>query len=175
MQIHGPMISPPPSTFSTVALLDTGAPAIRFPFAAKDIVESLWESMSVRFNVTEELADIPVIYCSENVDISLTFTFGAAAADLSTRTTSITVPFHQLVIPLHRELNGQPLCGVQLSYISDPRLQWTELGIPFLNSAYVHYNIDEHTISLANPSYNSKKPDLVAIGKGRVPNLIGTG
>ncbi|KAM0722909.1 hypothetical protein Q7P37_001107 [Cladosporium fusiforme] len=141
------------------------------------------QSMSVRRNTTEDLAKVPVIYCSQaNANISLTFTLGAASG-LSEQSIFITVPFRELVTPIYRgynmskpqKLDGQDACVVNLRHSSDPEFNDTILGVPFLHSAYVHYNIDEHTISIAKPAYNSKKPDVVAIGKGPVPNFVGTG
>lgn len=72
-------------------------------------------------------------------------------------------------------LNGQALCWLGLDYNSDPKHDTSILGLSFLHNAYVHYNIDEHIISIAKPAYNSKKADIVAIGKGPVPNFTGTG
>jgi len=49
------------------------------------------------------------------------------------------------------------------------------LGDPFFRSAYTYNNLDQNTISIAKPAYNSTTEHVVPIGKGPVPKLFGTG
>lgn len=73
------------------------------------------------------------------------------------------------------QLDGQPICRLNLRYSKSYMSSTAMLGMPFLNSAYTYYNLDQHTISIAKPSFLMRKSDVVAIGQGRVPNLTGTG
>ena len=74
----------------------------------------------------------------------------------------------------HRVVLGDPLlrsraCTMVLMTLSPPEHQLTAATV------YVHYNLDQKTISMAEASYDTGASNIVAIGAGPVPSLTGTG
>ena len=47
-------------------------------------------------------------------------------------------------------------------------------GDPFLRSAYAFFDLDAHTISLAQASYDSKSSSITPVGPGQAPSPTGT-
>lgn len=173
------------------AIIDTGVSGIKFPYYAEHIVEAILDTMAVLRKTSAKLGRGPVAFCNDaNANFSVTFTLSDSSG-LTGRTTSITVPFSELLIPLFELQNykagrknsrvvmqdGKALCRVKLYAQNATRSADLRfgLGLPFFQSAYVHHNLDQNTISFAKPAYNNKPADMVAVGPGPVPNLIGTG
>lgn len=130
-------------------------------------------------------------FCEDDgyANYNFTLTVGEANKDPWTRhniaNITIEIPFHELLQPFYPNPyneservtdDSRPLCGLAVSSSEDDDIT---LGIPFLRSAYTYYNQDEHTVSIAKPAHNTAKhpirENVVAIGKGPVPKLKGTG
>lgn len=162
------------------ALLDSGSKGLLLP---SDWVSTIFNDMHI-LEETYATSGIPIVPCdSIDPDYSLEFTL----ADESANSTRISVLSHDLLIPMrlglhngtkHINVNGTYMCEVAVSdsgFTSDSKKGHTILGDVFLHSAYTYYNLDQHTISIAEAVFNSTAEDVVAIGNGLVPKLFGTG
>jgi hypothetical protein len=129
-----------------------------------------------------------VIACDDmDVDVSLEFIFGDEAGSSA----HVDVALRELVIPLGllctdtaQALEKFGIPGANASNICVVNVKRSStfhqdgiiiLGDPFFRSAYPYNNLEQNTISLAKPTYNSKAERIVPIGKGPVPKLYGTG
>lgn len=160
------------------AHLDSGSNVITIPHNCTEI---LMPRLPIEWNLTMKygnLAGLPLTFCdTATADIFFTFTL----EDDSGISTDIHMPVHELVTPLRNGSydrfepiyeGGRPVCVVTLSSgFPGGKLI---LGDPFLRSAYTFFNIEQHTISIAQAASNPKSEHIVAIGKGPVPKLTGT-
>lgn len=164
-----------PQSPNNTAAIDSGSNTISVP---KKWVNNLLSLMPVDQALIEKFphGEIPIMFCDDaDVDIVLTFTL----QDESGNKAAIDVPFQELVTPVHVGAHdklepvheaGRPICGLALHGRDEIIL----LGDPFLRSAYTFFNLEQHTISIAQAANNPKSEHIVAIGKGPVPKLVGT-
>lgn len=171
------------------AYLDTGSKGFVLP---DDWVSSIFNDLRQLSaggkTKTPSYAREMVIACDDkDAGISLTFTF----ADQSGNSAEVDVPLRELVVPLGllytdtmlalRKFgipgaNASDICVVDINKSSTFREDGLIiLGDPFFRSAYTYNNLDQNTISIAKPAYNSKTERIVPVGKGPVPKLRGTG
>lgn len=129
-----------------------------------------------------------LISCDDiDADVSLDFTF----ADESARSVQVDIPLREMVVPLDAVYpnttaaleeygipgaNASDICVVNI-WPSTSRHDFnTLLGDPFFRSAYTYNHLDQNTIPIARPAYNSKaKEHIIPIGRGPLPKLHGTG
>lgn len=164
-------------------LLDSGSEGLLLP---SDWALRIYDEVQIPRRVTDELRPlgIPIIPCdSISADHSLEF----ALADDAGSSIHVSMPTRDLVVPArdgHHNgthpwyVNGTEMCAFLLAgsgFKSDSNERDTILGGVFLHHTYTYYNLDQHTISIAEAVFNSTTENVVAIGKGPVPKLTGTG
>ncbi|KXS99986.1 hypothetical protein AC578_803 [Pseudocercospora eumusae] len=159
-------------------LLDTGSnylqvPSTVFQQFVRQIPESAFASS----------LDGTAVYCDQ-AKTSLGLVLGFK--DAQNRSANIEVPFREMLTPIFNNgdvynsswstvpltQNGRALCDLSLAPSFSPMLI---LGDPLLRSAYTFYNLNEHTISIAQPSFFTDKENIVTVGKGPTPHLSGLG
>jgi hypothetical protein len=127
--------------------LDTG---ISLTYLPDDITTTLYEKLGAQYNTNDGYA---VINCSQaDNDITLDFTLSWPVVNVTMR---------ELVIPAAAE-HGQPVCmfGVAPSSAND---NMSTLGITFLRSAYVVYNLANNELSIAQTKFNTTSSNVVEI------------
>ncbi|KXT11915.1 hypothetical protein AC579_8582 [Pseudocercospora musae] len=159
-------------------VLDTGSNYLQVPNSvfhqfARQIPDSAFASA---LNGTS-------VYCDqEDTNLGLVLGF----KDAQNKSANIEVPFREMLTPIFDNgdvyngswstipltQNGRALCYLSLAPSFRPMLI---LGDPLLRSAYTFYNLDEHTISIAQPSFFTDKENIVTVGKGPTPHLTGLG
>ena len=91
------------------------------------------------------------------------------------------MPFINFVVPVYdgdynsttpRLFNGEEACGVA---IQGDAKEYSNLGDPFLRSVYAFHDLDAHTLSLAQASYDTTGSSITAVGPGTPPPFTGTG
>lgn len=103
----------------------------------------------------------------------------------------IDVPLRELAVPLvsvtnnstqisevagRLGVNASNACVIKVSKSSEVDSDdLILLGDAFFRSAYTYNNLDQNTISIAKPVFNSTAENIIPIGKGPVPKLFGTG
>jgi len=166
--------------------VDTGSKGI---VVAADWVPSIfnsWQQISAT-RKTSSYATKMLISCDDiDADVSLDFTF----ADETARSVQVDIPLREMVAPLDDvypnttaalevygipEANASNICVVNIRPSTARHDLETLLGDPFFRSAYTYNHLDQNTISIAKPAYNSKAEHIVPIGRGPVPKLYGTG
>lgn len=137
-----------------------------------------------RMNYTAEMA----IPCDDfDTAVSLDFTL----ADETERSMHVGIPLRELVVPLvflytntTQALENFGIPGANASNVCVVNIKRSSafrqddlfiLGDSFFRSAYTYSNLDQNTISIARPAYNSKSERVVPIGKGAIPELFETG
>ncbi|KAF7192430.1 putative aspartic-type endopeptidase OPSB, partial [Pseudocercospora fuligena] len=159
-------------------LLDTGSNHLLVPSSVfQQFVQQIPDSaFASALNGTS-------IYCDQ-AKTNLGLVLGLK--DAQNKSANIEVPFREMLTPIFDNgdvynsswstvpltQNGRALCYLSLAPSFRPMLV---LGDPLLRSAYTFYNLDEHTISIAQPSFFTDKENIVTVGKGPTPHLTGLG
>lgn len=148
------------ASLPTAALLDSGSSLVYLP---NDITEDIYNSVGATYD-----SESGVAY----VDCSLANNASTLDFDFSGQT--IQVPYNELVLDVGSSdggqltfQNGQAACvfGIAPAQGSEP-----VLGDTFLRSAYIVYDLDSNTISLAQTNFNSTTDDIVEITQsGGIP------
>lgn len=183
LQIHDSDTAQPKLSLARghdAAHLDTGSEVVILP---SDWVSRLYDDLQMPKR-THPAGKVPLLPCdSVTTNHSLEFTL----ADDTGSSVQISMPSRDLVVPIRKghhngtlpfNPNGTEMCAVLVvdsGFKSDSDKGDIILGNVFLHSAYTYYNLDERTISIAEAVYNSTTENIVAIGKGPVPKLSGTG
>jgi hypothetical protein len=114
---------------------------------------------------------------ADKIDASLT----VELTGTNGKSVSIEVPFANFVVPAYTgnynsstpyKFDGEDACVVAI--YSDAK-DYSSFGDPFLRSVYAFHDLDAHTISIAQASYDTSGSDITAVGQGTVPSLTGTG
>lgn len=172
------------------AYLDTGSKGFVLPDDWISSISDLMQRLSAGGKTKNPASTTEMVIDCDDMDaeVSLRFTF----VDETGSSADVVVPLSELVVPLGLlytdtkqalEKFGIPganesnICVVNIKGSSTFRQDGIIiLGDPFFRSAYTYNNLDQNTISIAKPAYNSKKAErIVPIGKGPVPKLYGTG
>ena len=165
------------SNDSITAILDSGAAALSVPSA---VYSAIYGALPV-FDATdpESGQSTTVMYCSY---ASSATSFTAMLSDDTGTSVDITIPLSEVLTPLYKgghnsttpyTINGKPICNFGLSPSDES--DGITVGDPLLRSAYVFYNLDQKTISIAQPVYGAGDSNIVAVGPGPMPALTGTG
>ena len=170
------------------AFIDTGSKGMILPDHWVQSILNDLRQLSARDN-SKYNAHGPriTVACDDIADDSLNFTF----TDETGISAQVDVPIRELVRPLRHKYpntteilenfgipnaNASNICVVDI----EPSSVFGKnglilLGDAFFRSSYTYNNLDQNTISIAKPAYNSKPERLLPIGKGPVPKLQGTG
>ncbi|KAJ9612203.1 hypothetical protein H2200_003800 [Cladophialophora chaetospira] len=140
---------PVPSSQNYTVIFDTGTPLTFLPKKEFSTIASALGAAPIFSGHFEHVVDCAYAGASGG----LAFTFSG-----SNGSTTISVPWKELVIPDKRLAAGS--CRFGLAPDSDS-LDLYIFGDTFLRSAYVLYNYDEGSISLAPASYVSNCTDCV--------------
>lgn len=141
------------------AWLDTGASSMFMP-------AELQASVAKRLGATQKVGRIYL--CPQQPTEDLVFNFSGA---------EIRVPPSEYAVPAHEYDTSLPDDGSWAIWIYDTPEQENKdfpgvvsLGVSFLRSAYVVFDLDNKEISLAQASYDSTATNVVKIGTDGVPN-----
>lgn len=100
------------------------------------------ESVASDLGSTGEDQGIYIVDCNQPSDKSITFNLGK---------NSVSVPYSDLIIKVGSDSEPQCAIGAEGYYGQGPFI----LGDVFLRSAYVYYDLTDHTISIAQAKYSS--------------------
>lgn len=157
------------SNYSSTVTLDSGADGLFLP---SPLYRAVTSTLPLSF------AHQSHIFCSDaGLDAHLAIVLEGAEG----RTAKLKIPMSNLVVPVYRgsfnstepyrTADGRDICALSVNAGSATEFL---LGDPFLRSAYVFYNLDQKTISLAQARYNDGSSRVVAVGAGPAPSLAGT-
>ncbi|KAF2755704.1 acid protease [Pseudovirgaria hyperparasitica] len=138
-------------------LLDSGSTLMYLP---DEVADALFTSMNAQYNSRAGVASID---CSaaDSTD-TLDFTFSGP---------TISVPMNELVIVASVSRRGVESC---ILGIAPSGGSTAVLGDTFLRSAYVVYDLQGNTISLAQTAFNSTESNVLEINSsGDIPNATG--
>lgn len=90
--------------------------------------------------------------CNQPSDKSVTFNFGK---------NTISIPYSDLVLNVGNDNNGNSVCALGAQAASPPYAPYI-LGDVFLRSAYVYYDLTDHTISIAQAKYTDESNIVAA-------------
>ncbi|PFH55298.1 hypothetical protein XA68_10157 [Ophiocordyceps unilateralis] len=149
-------------------LLDSGS---TFSYLPDNLAQSVYSALNARFDSQSGAAFVP---CSlANRQAALRFDFSSPA--------SVTVPLRELVIDPSR-LSARPINfgdGVPACYFGilpsggNSGGSANVLGDTFLRSAYVVYDLQSHSIALANARYNASNSNVQEIpADGKIPDAV---
>lgn len=118
---------------------------------------------------------------AEKVDASLTFELLGA----NDKSFHIRVPFKHFVqrdygnlinTPAPNEARGEDMCNIAIARgVEGDEMSPLVLGDPFLWSVYAFHDLDTHTVSLAQASFDKDHSNIIPVGPGPVPSFTGTG
>lgn len=165
-----------PDGYSNPILLDSGAASITLPRSVFNALSDLFPS-----DLGFVYQGAVCVYCDQST-YNFTMTFGFTGAD--NKSTTVDVPFRELLVPYYTTAagynsttiatrDGRSVCRVNIG--SGPDGQQLTIGDPLLRAAYVFYNLDEKTISIAQPTYFANQEKIVPVGQGPTPSFTGTG
>ncbi|KAK6457235.1 aspartic peptidase domain-containing protein [Scheffersomyces xylosifermentans] len=127
---------------NSAPVLDSGT---TLTYLSQDVVDNV----ATTLNATPNPSVGYIIDCDQPSDQYVSYNFDGV---------TIKVPYSELTTPLHLQ-NGEVFtggCGLAIRSTRDTQI----LGDNFLRSAYVAYNLDENTISLAQVKYTTQE-DIV--------------
>ncbi|KAF7195776.1 putative aspartic-type endopeptidase OPSB [Pseudocercospora fuligena] len=160
--------------YANPILLDSGAAAITLPKKVYNAVSDLFPS-----DLLVNYEDSAAVYCDQSA-YDLTLTLGFIGAD--DKSTTVDVPLREILVPLYTDesynsttvatQDGRAICSINLASGADG--EQLTVGDPLLRAAYVFYNLDEKTISIAKPTYFADQENIVPVN-GSTPSLTGTG
>ncbi|PHH75371.1 hypothetical protein CDD80_2436 [Ophiocordyceps camponoti-rufipedis] len=160
------------SNLRLAVLLDSGS---TFTYLPDKVAQSVYSSLNARFDTKSGAAFVPCSLASQSQSLRFDFTSPA----------SVTVPVRELVIPPEK-LSAKPVSfgdGVPACYLGIMPTSGSGggagsttasvLGDTFLRSAYVVYDLEGHTIALANTVYNATGTDIKEIpSNGKIPGVV---
>lgn len=124
---------------------------------------------------------LPCSFINEDASVTVQFT------GTNNVTAEIEVPLGNMLVPaLASEktgdyndtapliINGTEQCLFTPSGAPDNSTEFL-VGDPFFRSAYLFFNLDQKTVSMAQASYNVDESNVVAIGAGNVTATLPTG
>ena len=159
-----------PSNYSSTVEIDSGTSEIDLPGQIYDRVVPYLPGNTNRGNA--------VVLCKDaDIDATLTFTLTGTNG----KSVDISVPFSQFVVPVYQggynsttaqTQDGEAVCAVAISRGSEKN--YNLFGDPLFRSAYIYFNLDQKTISLAQASYDTTGSSITAVGPGPVPSLAGS-
>jgi hypothetical protein len=139
---------------------------------------SIFKQVLPYLPVVEKLGHYGILCKDANkIDASLT----VELTGTNGKSVSIEVPFVNFVVPAYKgnynsttpyQFGGQDACVVAI--YSDEK-DYSSFGDPFLRSIYAFHDLDAHTISIAQASYDISGSDITAVGQSPVPSFTGTG
>ncbi|GAB7325281.1 hypothetical protein MBLNU13_g09338t1 [Cladosporium sp. NU13] len=145
--------------------IDTGSKGLVLP---DEWVSSIFNSLQHIFvgGKTTSYATKMVISC-DDYDADLVVPLGLFNIDTTEALEDYGIP----------GANASDICVVNLIRSANvDHIDHIILGDPFFRSAYTYNHLDQNTISIARPAYDSKdKERIIPIGRGPVPKLYGTG
>lgn len=168
--VNGTTTQITPSNYSSTITLDSGAAGLQLPPA-------IYNKLITSYPVFD-FQDGPFILCKDaNYSASLDITL----ADDNGKTVKINVPTSNYVLPYYNgnynsstpvtNDSGDEVC---LFAVAPGAATDNLLGDPFIRSAYIYYNLDQHTISLAQASYDNSTSSVTAVSQGPVPSMTGS-
>lgn len=142
--------------------LDSGASLTYLP---DEIADAIYDYTGAEYDATVGAALLGCELQTSNDTIDFRFSDSA----------TIRVPMSEMVVP-YAQFAGQTICtlGV-LPAIAADRREYLILGDTFLRSAYVVYDMEGHTISMAQTVYGDVDDDIVEIGSNSTDRPTGTG
>ncbi|EME84361.1 uncharacterized protein MYCFIDRAFT_152578 [Pseudocercospora fijiensis CIRAD86] len=174
MTINGTSTQITTDGYSNPVLLDSGAAAITLP---KKVYNAVSELLPSDLIVTYQGS--AAVFCDQSA-YDLTLTLGFTGAD--DKNTTVDVPLREILVPLYTDesynsttlatKDGRAICSINLASGADG--EQLTVGDPLLRAAYVFYNLDEKTISIAKPTYFADQENIVPVN-GSTPSLTGTG
>lgn len=170
-KINGTTAKFTPSNYSSTVILDSGNPGMGLP-------PSIFKQVLPYLPVVEQNGFYGIL-CKDadkidaSIIVELTGTNG--------KSVTIEVPFANFVVPAYKgnynsttpyQYGGEDACVVAI--YSDAK-EYSNFGDPFLRSVYAFNDLDAHTVSLAQASYDTTGSSITAVGQGPVPSFTGTG
>ncbi|KAF4591601.1 candidapepsin-4 precursor [Ophiocordyceps camponoti-floridani] len=160
------------SNLRLAVLLDSGS---TFTYLPDKVAQSVYSSLNARFDSQSGAAFVPCSLAKQSRSLRFDFTSPA----------SVTVPVSELVIRPEKLSakpvsfgNGVPACYLGIMPTSGSgggagSSTASVLGDTFLRSAYVVYDLQGHTIALANTVYNATGSDIKEIpSDGKIPGAV---
>ena len=176
-----------PTNYSSTVTIDSGAAALSLP---QSVFTDVTNALPMEIDADDN-GNLLVACESAELDADLTIRLTGTNG----KSVSVNIPMGNLVLPYYKGIYNSTVVekkcvlalapGADDGNVSKPKiarkaqteanLRLQLIGDPFLRSAYVYYNLDQKTISFAQASYNTNASNIVEIGQGSVPALVGSG